>query len=249
MKSPVASSSICTRSKASGLNCQSNPSRVFSSAKCASRMRRATPRSRRALACAPNSRSRNCRWGRPSFSARDSSSSSAAGSSGMPSVAQWLKHWSRSGVVTFVVVVFAVFCFIAMGRFFQQRADTPPWDEPIRGTAGRSRRVVPALRLPATPTPSAGAPAPPGSVPPPTRSRRGTGRRVPAPAPGHRGGRWPAGPARARPRFSRSGGCGPVRRRTARRPARTRRSAPSAVRISDGDRVPEHVPAGCASLR
>ena len=30
---------------------------------------------------------------------------------------------------------------------------------------------------------------------------------------------------------------------------RTRRSAPSAVRISDGDRVPEHVPADCASLR
>src|ERR1017187_6611919 len=29
MKSPVASSSICTRSKALGLNCQSNPSKVF----------------------------------------------------------------------------------------------------------------------------------------------------------------------------------------------------------------------------
>jgi hypothetical protein len=39
MKSPVASSSICRRSKALGLNFQSNPSRVLLSAKHASRMR------------------------------------------------------------------------------------------------------------------------------------------------------------------------------------------------------------------
>src|ERR1017187_770828 len=44
-----------------GVNCQLNPSKVLRSAKRASRMRRATVRSRRASACAPSSRSRKCR--------------------------------------------------------------------------------------------------------------------------------------------------------------------------------------------
>src|SRR5262249_9927819 len=116
MKSPVASSSICTRSKAFGLNSQSKPSRVLSSAKRASRIRRATERSRRAFASVPSSRSRNWRCDKLSLSALERTSSSAAGSSGMPSVAQWLTHSSRSWPGVFVVVF-----FIRVGRFFQQR--------------------------------------------------------------------------------------------------------------------------------
>ena len=52
-----------------GLNFQWKPSRDLFSAKCASRMRRWTERSRRASACSPMSRSRKSRGERFSFSA------------------------------------------------------------------------------------------------------------------------------------------------------------------------------------
>src|SRR2546426_12593396 len=60
MKSPLASSSICSRSIC-GLNFQSKVSNVLGSSNRASRIRYSTDRSRRAAACWPNSRSRKDR--------------------------------------------------------------------------------------------------------------------------------------------------------------------------------------------
>src|SRR5881296_2088163 len=118
MKSPVASSSICSLSNAFGLKFQSKPSRVLLSAKRASRMRRATARSRRALASAPSSRSRKLRCEKLSFSALARSSSRAAASTGIPSTAKWLRQRSRNGLFSFVVFVFVV--FIVLCGWLQQ---------------------------------------------------------------------------------------------------------------------------------
>src|ERR1039457_7208987 len=89
--------------------------------------------------------------------------------------------------------------------FLPMAADTPPWNEWIRETAGGSRRVAPArlrvapARRPAAmPTRPGGELGPPVSIPPRTRRKRGNGRRAPAPAPGPRGDTREAGPAPAR---------------------------------------------------
>src|SRR5579884_579606 len=118
MKSPVASSSSCTRSKVLGLKFQLKASSVLFSAKRASRMRRATARSRRPSASAPSSRSRKLRCEKFSFSARVSSSSRTAASTGMRRVAKWLRQRSRSGIFGSVVLPFVG--FIAFRRFLQQ---------------------------------------------------------------------------------------------------------------------------------
>src|SRR5215467_5295205 len=118
IKSPVASSSNCTRSKVLGLKFQSKVSSVLFSAKRASRMRRATARSRRASASAPSSRSRKLRCEKPSFSARVRSSSKAVASTGIRSVAKWLRQRSRSGIVG--SVVFTFIGGIALRRVLQQ---------------------------------------------------------------------------------------------------------------------------------
>src|ERR1051325_10929684 len=119
MKSPVASSSICGRLNVRGLKFQSKASSVLVSGKRASRMRRATARSRRAPASAPSSRSRKFRWDRVSFSARVSSSSSAAGWTGILSVVKWLRQRSRSRVVGSVFFAFMV--LLIAGGALQQR--------------------------------------------------------------------------------------------------------------------------------
>src|SRR5712691_3471669 len=132
MKSPVASSSSCTLSNVLGLKFQSKASRVLFSAKRASRMRRATARSRRASASAPNSRSRKLRCEKLSFSARVRSSSRAAASTGIRSVAKWLRQRSRKGIVW--CVVFAFVGFIIFRRFLQQRL--------VLGRGTRGQRVL-----------------------------------------------------------------------------------------------------------
>src|SRR6266516_2671517 len=119
MKSPVASASICTLSNVRGLKFQSNASRLLLSAKLASRMRRATARSRRAPASAPSRRSKKLRCEKLSFSARVRSSSRAAASTGIRRVAKWLRQRSRSRVVW--SVVFAFMGFLTFGGFLQQR--------------------------------------------------------------------------------------------------------------------------------
>src|SRR5262245_50309011 len=121
MKSPVASSSICTRSKAFGLKSQLKPSRVLFSAKWASRIRRATARSRRASACVPSSRSRKRRCGRLYISARASASTRAAGSTGIRKVRKWLWHRAPNWFVGLVVFAVVFFIFLGLDRFFQQR--------------------------------------------------------------------------------------------------------------------------------
>src|SRR5439155_25348140 len=119
MKSPVASSSICTRSNVFGLKFQSKASSVVFSAKLAWRMRRATARSRRAPASAPSSRSRKLRCEKLSFAARARSSSRAVAWTGILRVAKWLRQRSCSWVVWSVVFVFLV--VILLRRFLQQR--------------------------------------------------------------------------------------------------------------------------------
>src|SRR5207247_1319803 len=123
IKSAVASSSICSLSNVLGLKFQLKPSRVLSSAKCACRMRRATARSRRASASAPNRRSRKLRCEKLSFSARASTSSSVAAWTGIRRAAKCLRHRSRNWLVGVVWVdVFAcVVGFIVLRRFLQQR--------------------------------------------------------------------------------------------------------------------------------
>src|SRR5215469_5726403 len=119
IKSPVASSSICVRLKVFGLKFQSKPSSVWFSGKRASRRRRATARSRRAPASAPNRRSRKLRYDKFSFSARVSSSSRAVGCTGTRNIVKWLRQRSRSRVVGSGVFAFMV--FFVVGGFFQQK--------------------------------------------------------------------------------------------------------------------------------
>src|SRR3989454_6419705 len=104
MKSPLASSSICSRSIC-GLNFQSKVSNVLGSSNRASRIRYSTDRSRRAAACWPNSRSRNMRWDRVSLSARSSMVSRSFGAMGIPRILKWVKQRSRSdaGVADFFI--------------------------------------------------------------------------------------------------------------------------------------------------
>src|SRR2546422_1100324 len=104
MKSPLASSSICSRSIC-GLNFQSKVSNVLGSSNRASRIRYSTDRSRRAAACWPNSRSRNMRWDRVSLSARSSMVSRSFGAVGITRILKWVKQRSRSdaGVADFFI--------------------------------------------------------------------------------------------------------------------------------------------------
>src|SRR5438552_4153779 len=95
MKSPLASSSICSRSIC-GLNFQSKVSNVLGSSNRASRIRYSTDRSRRAAACWPNSRSRNMRWDRVSLSARSSMVSRSFGAMGIRMIVKWVHQGSRT---------------------------------------------------------------------------------------------------------------------------------------------------------
>src|ERR1022692_3592037 len=121
--------------------------------------------------------------------------------------------------------------------FLPIAADTPPWNEWIRETAGGSRRVAPARRPAAIPIRTGGELAPPVSIPPRTRRKRGNRGRAPAPAPGPRGDTWQAGPARVRLPLCHNAECGPEPGGTGLLPIRTPRSPVSTTRPFDGDRV------------
>src|SRR3984885_8537553 len=98
-KSPPARASICARLMV-GLKAQSNWSRVQTSGKRATAMRRAMARSRRWLARSPSKRWANSRCDQPALSAWASSASSAGAAGLIFRICRWSRRsWRWSGVV------------------------------------------------------------------------------------------------------------------------------------------------------
>src|SRR6266571_5750602 len=239
MKSPLASSSICSRSIC-GLNFQSKVSNVLGSSNRASRIRYSTDRSRRAAACWPNSRSRNMRWDRVSLSARSSTVSRSLGAMGIPRILKWLKQRSRrgAGVADF---------FIGIPLQANPKAEDHQ-SRNLRVVVGSRRwhgavwdfdeAVHPDVDVPdrqRTPKPNEAGLKPPGCAPRLSEKMRDNGWRARSRQGDRAGDRWITSRESAQLRPCRNVAYGPVDQRRKRLGSRVLRSAGGAVLVCGAD--------------